>query len=61
MDTMYLRLLASVAERSPVALWSVGIAETLSSLFRGNIASLEQLEAALGALCKVGIAYEKAK
>jgi len=61
MDTMYLRLLASVAERSPVALWSVGTAETLSSLFRGNIASLETLEAALGALCEVGIAYEKAK
>jgi len=64
MDTMYLRLLTDIAERSPVTLWSTvssNTADPFSSLFCGQIASLEQLEASMGALCAVGIAYEKAK
>ncbi|KAL7537732.1 hypothetical protein ACHAXR_008907 [Thalassiosira sp. AJA248-18] len=61
MDTMYLRLLTDIAERSPVTLWSVGTTEIFSSLFRGQTTSLEQLEPSMGALTQVGIAYEKAK
>mmetsp|Transcript_8011 Transcript_8011/g.18079 ORF Transcript_8011/g.18079 Transcript_8011/m.18079 type:complete len:1133 (-) Transcript_8011:122-3520(-) len=61
MDIMYLKLLTDIAEQSPVTLWSVGDTATFSALFHGQSSSLEQLEASLGALCQVGIAYEKAK
>ena len=61
MDTMFLKLLTDIAERSPITLWSVGNTDTFSSLFRGQPTSLEQLESSIGALCQVGIAYEKTK
>jgi hypothetical protein len=66
MDVMFLRLLNDIAERSPVTLWTVGNLDTFSSLFRSTnekmqSCSLEQVETAMGALCQVGIAYEKAK
>lgn len=64
MDAMYLRLLTDIAERSPVTLWSVGNSDTFASLFRGfqgANSSLDQLEACMGALCQVGIAFERAK
>ena len=61
MDTMYLRLLSDIAERSPVTLWSAGSTDIFSSIFRGQTSTLEQLEASMGALCQVGIAYERAK
>ena len=35
-------------------------AETLSSLFRGPICSLVELEVFAGALCEAGIGFEKA-
>lgn len=58
---MFLQLLSDIAERSPTSLWSVGNADSFSSLFRGQTTSLDQLEASIGALCQLGIAYEKAK
>ena len=58
---MFLKLLTDIAERSPITLWSVGNTDTFSSFFRGQPASLEQLESSIGALCQVGIAYEKTK
>jgi hypothetical protein len=71
MDVAYLRLLSDVADRSPRGLWSVVYdRDSLSSLFRAcatsftNVSSssnLEILEAYLGALCHVGISYEKAR
>ena len=70
MDVAYLRLLSDVADRSPRALWSVaGDAESLSPLFRGLGAPMssssrsspeERLEAYIGALCQVGVAFETA-
>ena len=68
MDLVFLRLLSDISERSPCTLWSVGSIDIFSSLFRTSVeklqqraSSLEQLEASMGALCEVGIAYEKAK
>ncbi len=68
MDIMHLRLLADISERSPVTLWTVGNVHIFASLFRNTIGKLHQkavppehLEAFLGALCQVGVAYEKSK
>jgi len=68
MDPMTFQLLGDIADRSPLTLWSVGSAEVFSSLFSGSMeliqrsaCSLEQLEACIGALVQVGIAYEKAQ
>ena len=68
MDPLTFQLLGDIADRSPLTLWSVGNAESFSSLFSGSMeliqrstCSLEQLEACMGALLQVGIAHEKAQ
>ena len=61
MDTTYIHVLFSIAERYPDTLWSAATAETLSSLFCGPIRSLDELEAFSGVLCEAGIGFEKAK
>lgn len=68
MDPVTFQLLGDIADRSPLTLWSVGNAESFSSLFSGSMeliqrstCSLDQLEACMGALVQVGIAHEKAQ
>ena len=46
---------------TPDTLWSAATAETLYSLFRGPIRSLDELEIFAGALCEAGIGFKKAK
>ena len=52
MDTAYLHLLLSIAKRYLETLWSAATAETLFSIFRGPIHSLDELEAFAGALLR---------
>lgn len=68
MDPMCLKLLSDIAERSPVALWSSCSTDTFMTLLRGSVekvqkrnCTMEQLESSVGALCQIGIAYERAK
>ena len=62
LDATHLQVIKDIADRAPAALWSVGTADHLSALFRNqDYAAPEQLEASVGALTSVGIAYEKAK